>query len=312
MPTTCFCYTVDRHYALPTVLSAIQARAHLSPAKADVLILFIGTNDAAARALTEVCSRHGILFQLVAPAAIDNLPPNFARHFLDRLLDANYVDVMHVDGDTQIIASLDPVIDAPLQTGRILAVPDPMAVMIDAPGRAWSARRHYFDSIGIGGERSGRYVNSGVFRAKRSDIGAIGRECLRICMTQKEKLVFGEQDALNIAFNQDICLISFKWNFPVFFLNFDYGLMNPRIYHFMSNPRPWQGNFRPWGPEAHNAYASLISSNPELIPLLQPFGRVATARYWMQQFYKRMIEPLSWNTALAKARVIELELQAAV
>ena len=219
---------------------------------------------------------------------------------------------MHVDGDTQIIASLDPVIDVPLRSGRILAAPDPMAVMIDAPGRAWTARRRYFDSIGIRGERPGRYVNSGVFRVKRSDLAAIGSECLRICMSQKSKLVFGEQDALNIAFNQDIDLISFKWNFPVFFLNFDYGPIQPRIYHFMSNPRPWQGNFLPWGPAAHKAYAALVDDHPELGPLLQPLRRPAAARYWAQQLYKRMIEPLTWNTALAKARVNAFELQAAV
>ena len=190
MPTTCFCYTVDRHYALPTLLSAIQARAHLSPVKADVLILYVGANDEIARASARVCSRYKILFQLVEPGAIDNLTPNFARHFLDHLLDAHYTDVMHVDGDTQIIASLDPVIDAPLPAGRILAAPDPMAIMIDAPGRAWAARRHYFESIGILGDQPGRYVNSGVFRVKRSDIGAIGRECLRICKSQKGKTGF--------------------------------------------------------------------------------------------------------------------------
>ena len=293
-------------------MSAIQARAHLSPAKADVLILFIGTDDDVTRACARVCSRYDILFQLVPPAAIDNLAPNFARHFLDRLLDAKYVDVMHVDGDTQILASLDPVIDVPLPSGKILAAPDPMAVMIDAPGRAWAARRHYFDSIGIRGDQPSRYVNSGVFRVKRSDVGAIGRECLRICMSQKGKLVFGEQDAFNIAFHRDISLISFKWNFPVFFLNFDYGPIVPHIYHFMSNPRPWQGAFLPWGPKAHAVYARLIDENPELKPLAQPLQNFGAGKYWLQQLYKRMIEPLTWNTALAKARVEELELQAAV
>ena len=266
MPTTCFCYTVDRHYALPTLLSAIQARAHLSLAKADVVILFIGTDDDVARACARVCSRYNIVFQLVAPGAIDNLPPNFARHFLDRLLDANYVDVMHVDGDTQIIASLDPVIDVALPTGKILAAPDPMAVMIDAPGRAWAARRRYFDSIGIRGDQPSRYVNSGVFRVNRTDLAAIGRECLRICMSCKVKLVFGEQDAFNLAFHRDINLISFKWNFPVFFLNFDYGPIEPHLYHFMSNPRPWQGAFRPWGAKAHLNYTTLVEENPDLRP----------------------------------------------
>ncbi len=219
---------------------------------------------------------------------------------------------MHVDGDTQIIASLDPVIDAPLPAGRILAAPDPMAIMIDAPGRAWAARRHYFESIGILGDQPGRYVNSGVFRVKRSDIGAIGRECLRICKSQKGKLDFGEQDAFNIAFHRQIDLISFKWNFPVFFLNFDYGFISPHLYHFMSNPRPWQGAFRPWGSKAHGVYQTFIDENPDLAPLLKPLSRMATGRYRLQQIYKRMVEPMTWNTALAKARVQELELQAAV
>ena len=294
-------------------MSAIQARGQLSLTKADVVVLFVGVDDDVARASATVCARHGIVFQLVPPAAIDDLPPNFARHFLDRLLDARYHDVMHVDGDTQILASLDPVIDAPLPPGRILAVPDPMAVMIHSPGRAWEARRDYFHSIGLRGEQPGRYINSGVFRANRSDLAAIGSECLRLCEKNGPRFVFGEQDALNVAFGREILLMSFRWNFPVFFLNFDYGaLIEPHLHHFMSNPRPWQGAFRPWGRAPHLVYRHLVDEHPELRPLLRPFPRRAAARYRAQQLYKRLTEPAAWNAPFAKARIREFEAHAAV
>ena len=80
----------------------------------------------------------------------------------------------------------------------------------------------------------------------------------------------------------------------------------------MSNPRPWQGAFRPWGPKAHDIYQTFVDENPDLAPLLLTLPRLTARRYWLQQLYKRMIEPMTWNTALAKARVQELELRAAV
>ena len=311
MRRACFCYTTNANYMMPTVLSAVQARRNVPAARADVAILFLGRHDETARSFAELCGRHGIGFQVIAPGSIDNHPVHFARHFLDRFLGPEITDVVHVDGDTQIAGPLEPLLDIPLAPGRLLAVPDPMAVMIHHPSRIWRARRAYFRSIGIAERRLDKYVNSGLFRVGRADAAAVGRECVRLCRERGSALRFSEQDALNLAFGTATDLISFKWNFPAFFLNGSYeASIAPHIIHYMSNPRPWQGAFLPWGRPAHRIYGELAQSNPELAGLLQPLRGWRAMRYRAQQRAKQLIESRTWTRLPVRERVARYEREA--
>lgn len=311
MRRACFCYTTNTNYMGATVLSAVQARLNVPTARADVAILFLGADDARARGFADLCGRHGILFQVITPQGIDDLPIHFARHFLDRFLPPEITDIVHVDGDTQIAGPLEPLLDIPLAPGRVLAVPDPMSVMIHHPSRAWRARRAYFRSIGIAEDRLDRYCNSGVFRIARTDAGAVGRECVRLCRERGAALRFSEQDALNIAFGSAIDLISFRWNFPAFFLNGSYdAVIAPHVIHYMSNPRPWQGAFLPWGRPAHRVYREMAQNHPELAGLLQPLRGWPALRYRAQQRAKHLIESRTWTRLPVRERVARFEREA--
>lgn len=297
--TTCLCYTTNRGYALPTLLSAAQARRHLPPGKADVVVLFVTETGDDARAIAPVCANHGILLQVVAPEDIDRQPIQFARHFLDRLLDPGYGTVIHIDGDTQIADTLEPLVDAVLPPGKIFAAPDPMALMIEAKGRTWAAHRAYFRSIGMEPATLGRYVNTGLFMAHRRDLGTIGAECVRLCHGSAGRFRFSEQDAFNLAFHRDIALISMRWNYPAFFSNFACThALRPHVRHFMSNPRPWQGTFPPWNAVDHRAYLDFVRAHPAMTRFQQPVSAAWRLRYRIQQRYKRLVEPVFWNRAL--------------
>lgn len=313
MGKACFCYTTNNNYMGATVLSALQARRNVSRERADVLILLLGEDDAEAQRFAAVCARHDILFRRIMPGEIDGVPVHCARHFLDRFLEPHYTEIVHVDGDTQIAGSLDPLLDIPLPLGRVLAVPDPMAVMIHHPSRAWQERRAYFRSIGIPEGRLDRYFNSGVFRVNRADAGAMGRECVRLFRQHGAAFRFSEQDGFNIAFGDVVDLISFRWNFPVFFLNGGYeATIQPRLIHFMSNPRPWQGAFVPWGRPAHRVYGELAVAHPELADLLKPLRGLRAVKYRAQQRTKRVIESRTWTRPPVRERVARFEREAAV
>lgn len=313
MMTSCFCYTTDRNYMAPTLLSAIQARRNVSRQNTDVIVLYVGPQNGEARLFATLCAHYGILFQVVAPASIDGLPVHFARHFLDRLLDRRYADVIHADGDTQINGSLDPLFEIALPPGRVMAARDPMAVMIHDRSRAWQARRAYLGSIGIPDGRLDRYFNTGIFRLNRVDLADVGEECVRICRKHGKTLRFSEQDAFNMAFGGDASLISFRWNFPIFFLNGGYDAsIRPRLVHYMSNPRPWQGVFLPWDRAAHTVYFDLAQAHPELMPYLQPLRGLKAAKYVAQQRYKRLVERRTWTRPHVQARVASFERETVV
>jgi hypothetical protein len=313
MPEACFCYATNIHYMGATLLSAMQARRHLARSHADVVVLYLCDGDAAPALFPELCRAHGILFQPISGGDIDGLPVQFVRHFLDRLLDPAYRAVVFADGDTQIAGPLEPLFKAALPAGSVMVTPDPMAVMIHEDSRFWQSRRAYFLSIGIPERRLGRYFNSGLFRMHRADLGTVGRECVRLWRKRGTDFRYSEQDAFNIAFGAEATLISFRWNFPAFFLNGGYDqTIEPRMIHFMSNPRPWHGAFMPWGWPAHRVYRDLVDAHPQLAGSLRPMRGWKALRYAAQQRGKRLFERHTWGRPAVRARVAAFEAAAIV
>lgn len=312
MTNACLCYTCDKNYLLPTLISSSQARAHLSRQLADVIVFVIGDFDDPGGSVSRLFAAGGVMLKKIERSAIDNLPIQFARHCLDRLLEPEYERIMHIDSDTQIAESLDPLFRVILPPGALIAAPDPLAIRIDEDGRFWEKLRQYFKSIGVEDRNLSRYVNMGIFGASRHDLAMVGRECIRYCATYKE-LRYIEQDAVNLTCNDRVKLISMRWNFPVFFSNCGFEtLVKPHVLHFMSNPRPWQGPFRPWGQPAYRIYVDAVASEPNLAPFAPRLSKKQSLKYWLQQHYKTMVEHHSWARAHIRERIMQLEGQALV
>lgn len=302
----CACYTTNDGYLLPTVISALQARQH-SGAEVDVVICHIGRVGPAAEAAAAVCAAERIGFLSVDADAIDHKHVMFARLFLDRILPDRYRRVLYLDGDTQIAGSLAPLLDAAPPPGGLLAAPDPMILTMER----LKGRRAYLDDIGLG--RAGFYFNSGVLRFDRDAIGDIREACLRAPAWNDRALMFPDQDVLNIVCGDRVGQISFKWNFPIFFLNC--GLrapVDPQVFHFMSNPRPWHGAFRPWGEEFAAVYRRAVAQYPPLAASLAATPRWKRLKYWAQQQIKARMESQAWNTAAMRDKVQALESRAVV
>ena len=311
MVNSCCCYVIDSGYLFPTLLSAIQARQATTVERTDIKIICVGHPTDKTCLFQEICEGCGIQLVLVAPEGIDNMPIMFARFFLCRFLDLHYEAVVYLDADTQISETLEPLLDVPLQPGRFLAARDPMSVLIDTPARAWRQRRAYFRSIGIPEQVLHRYCNSGVLRFNRKDWADISRTALGASSNHGHALKFPDQDALNIIFGADYLTMSYKWNFPIFFLNCDFqDFITPRIYHFMSNPRPWDGPFHPWGQKWHTPYLRLIETYPQLIDSHRALSRLNYLKYVVQQRVKYVLESPLWRTPNVRERVLRSESEA--
>ncbi|MBE7180463.1 MAG: hypothetical protein INR71_04490 [Terriglobus roseus] len=308
----CLCYTTDINYSLPTLLSAAQARANLS-SRFDVVVVLV---DAPRREIADLRQAHeaeGITLTEVSGDAIDNLRIDFARCFLDRLLDPQYRRVVHIDGDTHILGSLDPLLDHDVAAGRVLAVPDPLALLASTSSYTWHFQRKRLAEIGLTPDAARRYANTGLFSARREDLAGIGEACRTLALKRGSRMRFGQQDAFNVVLGSAIDLASFRWNYPAFFSNFCFDhLVEPRVRHFMSNPRPWQGAFLPWGPEGQTPYLDLLRRYPALAHLHSPLSSPRRLRYEIQQQVKRVVEPMFWDTSHLRGRIAEHEVAAII
>ena len=141
----------------------------------------------------------------------------------------------------------------------------------------------------------------------------MSRAALRTSARHDHGLKFPDQDALNLTFGSDYLTMSYKWNFPSFLLFCGWqDLIAPRIYHFMSNPRPWNGPFRPWGRTWYDPYVALANDYPQLQAFRKPIGRFKAVKYAVQQQLKGQFESPAWRTPRIRERIMRVEAEAYV
>jgi lipopolysaccharide biosynthesis glycosyltransferase len=301
------CYTATAGYLFQTVVSALQARSFLA-SNIDVVVCFIGPECDEQRQFQAICEQNHISLLTAPVAALDGLHPSYARLFLDELLPAEIDEVLYLDGDTQIVADISPLVLAEPPAGGALAVRDPMvftrAVHVGL-GRKVDER---WDRSKIPLAARPTYINSGVLRMARDDLRLLRKEVLTNLRGTLDSLHYGDQDAINLALQHRIETISMSWNFPGFLLDTQFvELTPPRIIHFMSNPRPWNATLRPWGQEHHDPYQQFVRDYPQIERYWQRFSRLQRVEYRLQQQYKHWTERRAWQTAEAAALVRDLE-----
>ncbi len=178
MPSCCICYTTDPGYLFPTFVSAMQARLHTPADIADVAIFSIGGSAQQEEAFVRASAVEGIRFLSVPPDRLDGADAMLARLFLDRIVPADYGQLLYIDGDTQITGALTPLLQAQVPAGQFCATSDPMTFSLRSDGRSDHKLVSYFASLGLDGTRQRNYFNSGVLRINRTGWDEIGREFL--------------------------------------------------------------------------------------------------------------------------------------
>lgn len=300
------CYTATAGYLFQTVVSALQARSHVAPS-VDIYVCLVGDPGDEQRRFLDVCE-HNQLTLLSAPvSALQGLHASYARLFLDEFLPGDVEEVLYLDGDTQIVADLDPLVFATPPAGGALAVRDPMVFTRVAHAGLGRKIDERWERSGIPDTIRPQYVNSGVLRLARADLRSLRHEV----MTKVDALPalhYGDQDAINLALHHRIEIISMSWNFPGFLLDTQFvQLTPPKIIHFMSDPRPWNAALRPWGDVYHQPYREFARNYPYIARYWSRFSRRQRFAYQLQQQYKHWTERRSWQSAEAADAVRALE-----
>ncbi|MGI4766361.1 MAG: glycosyltransferase family 8 protein [Janthinobacterium lividum] len=242
---------------------------------------------------------------------LNGAPMICARLYLASILESEYEIITYLDGDTQIVGDVRPLANCIPREGTILAAPDVMSLMIRDQRREWRDRAVYFRRIGLPDKSHESYFNSGVMKAFRSDWAAFSIDCLSLLSKPDSKdFHFRDQDALNLILQGRHDPISLRWNWPGFLVPKAFeGIVEPKIIHFMSKPRPWDGSFPPWGLAASTPYRDFVLKHPGLAQLYRPFKGWNFLRYQMQQRAKSIIE--DFNSVSMRSR-IELSEQRAI
>jgi lipopolysaccharide biosynthesis glycosyltransferase len=308
MPNCCICFTVDAGYLLPTLVSAIKARDHSSRNLADVAIFMVGPASQDVTEFTKTCSRENIGFYPARDRLADAGHTAYSRLFLSRIAPEIYDQFLYVDGDTQTVGSLDPLISLEVPRGRFMAASDPLAFEFGHGENLPPRLQEYFGHLG-GARIRETFFNSGVMRINRAGWDEIGQEALKFCRRLPPGASrFWDQDGLNaVAANARIAM-SLKWNFPIFMRNCRVEeQISPIVYHFMSAPKPWNGAFPPWDRSCTRPYRDLISKYPALRNLNPSFTFPKTAKYWLQQRIKKLHETVTWGQSSRRERILSYE-----
>ena len=268
----------------------------------------VGLRDDEARVFAAVCAAESVELVSCPREALHGAGPMFGRLFLDTLLPSSADQLLYLDGDTQVLGPLDPLFDTAVPDGMLLAARDPM-VMLRHLGALWRLRTEWsFGRSRIPDERRDGYLNSGMLRLSAKMLATVRSRVLGL-RCSGEKFPFGDQDLLNHALSPDeVQIVSLRWNYPGFMLGTPFEeLVAPVVVHFMSNPRPWQVAYAPWGERFSSSYDGFVDSYPEVAPYRCGLGGVDRVKYPVIQAVKLATELPSYRTqrALAVARRLE-------
>lgn len=231
-----------------------------------------------------------------------------SRLFLGDFAPAVYTQYLYMDGDVQIVGSLDPLIDAEVPPGRFMAANDPLTFQVDDNTPQSRQLLNHLKQIGLTLTQARNYFNSGVLRINRADWDKIGARAWELFSRNTGSRKFPDQDVLNLVGGEYRIPMSLRWNFPIFMRNSRVQAeIEPRILHFMSNPKPWQGKFPPWTQEACTPYSAMIRRYPALARFNVQMTFNKRMYYHLQQRRKRVCETLTWGLSERRRRILDYE-----
>ena len=307
--TCCILYTTDPTYLFPTLVSAMQARRHSSRHTADVLIFCLDLDEVTSAAFAPVCAAEGVRLVPLSRELIEGQSAMLARLFLTRFVPSHYKDYLYLDGDIHILGSLDPLLQMPVPDGHFLAVNDPMTFQLADNTALSNDLRMHLKTLGLSMADSLNYFNSGVLRICAAGWQDIGSEAWGHYQRLGTGSRFPDQDALNLAGRERKLPLSLTWNYPAFLRHSRVEPeIRPRIKHFMSSPKPWNGPFPPWSKADCEPYHKAIRRYPTLSPFRpNPLSYRDRLGYHLQQNGKRLVESVSWGLSKRRDRILNYQ-----
>lgn len=295
----------------PALVSAMGARRNSEAHSADVILFDIGAPSAEGAAVEKIASKENIRYIRLDTSVLQGLHITFGRLMITDFLPSEYEEFIYIDSDTQIWGRLDELVEAPVSNGVVLGSRDALTVFLATGHKLGSELRSHLESLDLPASAKDNYFNAGVLKTSRKAWAPIAAEAIRLAKNSPPSR-FLDQDFINRVAHESVSIISMRWNFPAFYLRSGLeNLVEPRVVHFMSNPRPWQGSFFPWGAKGREPYLDLVKTYPEMEPFWPRLKPVRYAKYQMQQRYMQTIWAPVWGSESYRAKFSQSEASAA-
>jgi lipopolysaccharide biosynthesis glycosyltransferase len=286
---SCVCYIANEGYLFQTLTSALQAKRLAGSAFDIVLVNLTAHPTSETDIVAGICEKNNIVFITMAPTFLENLPFVYSRMFIDEFLPDRYLDILYMDGDTQIIKDISPLLRMPLRPGFICGARDPMVFLNKAgalPDNLKAEIKKFGDD----------YINAGILRFDRATWSSLSKEALALKYASTSKPTFEDQTVINTVAQHRIEFASISWNFPGFILGYGFEEhFTPKVVHFMSDPRPWEGAYAPWGRKWAAPYDDLLQTYPSLHGIQSHYSFPKSLAYKVKQIVKSARERRIWR-----------------
>lgn len=254
----------DRGYLVPTIGAALSARAHTSDAAVQVLVLLTASPVDEVEAVRACTAPFGVTVRAAEIAGLEELQAErygpahvsattMVRLWLDELLEPSVERFLYLDGDIDIVGSLDPLLAQDIPRGGFLAAPDASWLIRSRIGAMARSKLPYLEALRV---RPDQYFNAGVLLAERAGWAAIGRTARDFFARHRDLCRWQDQSALNATAGHLRGELSPVWNYQTEFMAVGdprrWGCA-PRIWHFTDFPKPWQAHLHPWTDPAFGA-----------------------------------------------------------
>ena len=243
-------YVTDRAFLPPTLSSARSFER--KGVDADIFIFLTEDNELeqSKQWLYEQDSKIQIDFRKMASVSrFQTLPhissTTYGRLFLDTWLSPHYERVLYLDGDT-------------------IHGPKPLDFLVPLNGKVFGAvvdlgdlleriQDKYPQASSDNLDRS-RYFNAGVllFDWGKWCSGEYSKKTLELLAKQPD-LPLGDQDALNLVCQDDVCLLPVEWNCQTPILHDIKTIQGSHILHYTGGIKPWQ--LDRWPHKSQHGYA---------------------------------------------------------
>jgi hypothetical protein len=266
-------YVADSGFLLPTLVSAEQMQRQVADI-ADVVVALTGlpadAYGSVAAILADLNLKALRMDDVELPAgtgwAAGHVPASsLGRLHLPGYLPRSYRNIVYIDGDTQIVGDVRPLVLLDVPAGHVAAAPD----------CGWMKRfrtrfpEGYLSGLGIPDPAG--YFNAGVLAFGRETFDSAMEEALDFFLTRSELCRYHDQSALNAVMRHRRLPLSPRYNFLS-----DYretGLekkFDPVIRHFAGVYKPWRVTGSPIGDGFLGTYADMLRRYPELAVYAAP------------------------------------------
>jgi hypothetical protein len=263
----------DRGFLIPTLVSAEQMHRQVSGI-ADVVVAVLGLSedeyDIVAAVMTDMNLRPIRMESVDLPEGTrwseGHVPASsLGRLILPDYLPQDYRHIVYIDGDTQIVGDVRPLVSLDVPDGFVAAAPD-CAWMQRFAGRLPES---YLAGLGLGSRAD--YFNAGVLAFRRETFDAAMPEALEFFLTRSEQCRYRDQSALNAVMRGHRLPLSPRYNFLSDYCDSGLGkVFAPVIWHFAGVIKPWRVTGSPIGDAFFAPYADMVRRYPVLAAYAAP------------------------------------------